>query len=234
MCPRAAEATSGTAWTRSVPTSSLALRVGYRAISAMMMSEPEPTEVKPTTMPPTTPTMTVGTIRRVDRGPALRQRRGRDRHDGERARRAGGRPRTIRPAAETSRAMPRAVRMASAPPRRCRATRADQHAAEGAGDGAEAEPLDQAEVYGAATQVDDRADRLHHRARHEVGGDRGQRRDIEEEHEHRRHQRAAAHAGETDDDADTERRRPREESRSSRRDDARSTFHSGAPQDFTR
>ena len=49
---RAAEATSGTACTRSVPTSSLALSVGYSAISAMMISDPEPTDVMPTTIPP--------------------------------------------------------------------------------------------------------------------------------------------------------------------------------------
>ena len=52
--------------------------------------------------------------------------------------------------------------------------------------------------------MDQRADRLHHRARHQVGGHRGERQDVEEEDEHRRHQRPAAHAGETDDDADTE------------------------------
>ena len=63
MWPSAAEATSGTACTRSVPTSSLARSVGYSHISAMMINEPLPTEVMPTTTPPTTPMTTVGSRR---------------------------------------------------------------------------------------------------------------------------------------------------------------------------
>ena len=59
-CPSAAAPTSGTACTRSVPTSWLARSTGYSISSAMMMSEPEPTLVMPTTRPPTAPMMTVG------------------------------------------------------------------------------------------------------------------------------------------------------------------------------
>ena len=49
----AAASTSGTAWTRSVPTSLIADSVGYSISSAIMMTEPEPpTDVIPTSSPP--------------------------------------------------------------------------------------------------------------------------------------------------------------------------------------
>ncbi len=57
-------------------------------------------------------------------------------------------------------------------------------------------------VDGLATPVDEDAGRLHEEGGHEVRGDRGRRRDAEEEYQHGRHQRAAAHAGQTDEEAD--------------------------------
>src|SRR6266511_4309109 len=77
-CPSAAAVTSGTAWTRSVPTRSLARRVGYSVRSTTMISEPEPTEVRPTTRPPTAPSSAVGSGRTRtgpgSPGPAARRR----------------------------------------------------------------------------------------------------------------------------------------------------------------
>src|SRR5699024_6123989 len=63
MCPMAAASASGTACTRSVPTSLAAARVGYMISIATMISDPEPTEVIPTNRPPTAPTISVGTGR---------------------------------------------------------------------------------------------------------------------------------------------------------------------------
>ena len=61
MWPSAAEATSGIACTRSVPTSWRVDSIGYRRSRATMITEPEPTEVMPTIKPPTIPMATVGT-----------------------------------------------------------------------------------------------------------------------------------------------------------------------------
>ena len=57
--PIAAAITSGTACTRSVPTSRSAARVGYSSMMHIMMTVPEPTEVMPTISPPMTPTSRV-------------------------------------------------------------------------------------------------------------------------------------------------------------------------------
>ena len=204
ICPSAADATSGTAWTRSVPTSSFALSVGYSAMSAMMINDPEPTDVMPTTMPPARP-----------------------RSDGRQAPESDGR-RTLGERIGASVAAPRVFNEPEVGANResCRGEQegdtegdandvlhllaaserlCDDHAAEGAGNRPETEPLDQAEVNGASAQVDDRAYRLHQRARDEVRGDGGQRRHIEKEHEHRGHERPASHAGQPHDDTDAER-----------------------------
>src|SRR5919106_2272337 len=53
--------------------------------------------------------------------------------------------------------------------------------------------------------MDDGADRLHHRTRHEIGGHGSKRRHAEEKHEDRGHECSAPHAGEADHDADAER-----------------------------
>jgi len=79
-----------------------------------------------------------------------------------------------------------------------------EHADEGGRHRADAEPPDERRVHRAPAQVDDGADRLHHRAGDQVAGDGGERVDAEEQHEDGRHQGAAAHAGEPDDDADAE------------------------------
>ena len=176
-CPIAAEATSGTACTRSVPTSSLALSVGYSAISAMMMSDPEPTEVMPTTMPPISPRTIVGTDPEVHRRLALRQR-------WRPAVAAAGvlQQPEVGPHREPERREQQGhperdpddlldlLALAQRP--------GDEHPAERARDRADAEPFHQPEVHRAAAQVDERADRLHYRARHQVGGHRGQRRHL--------------------------------------------------------
>ena len=62
MWPKAAEATSGMAWTRSVPTSSRDVSIGYSIIRQTMMSDPDPTEVIPTISPPTMPMRRVGVV----------------------------------------------------------------------------------------------------------------------------------------------------------------------------
>ncbi len=62
MCPSAADATSGTACTRSVPTSSDSLKVGYSISSRMIINEPEPTDVRPTISPPAMPMASVGSF----------------------------------------------------------------------------------------------------------------------------------------------------------------------------
>ena len=82
--------------------------------------------------------------------------------------------------------------------------------------------------------MDQRADRLHHRARNQVGRHRGERHDAEEEDEHRRHQRTPAHAGQTDDDADTEGGDRERKVEAHAETMLGVQFHSGAPQDFTR
>ncbi len=63
MCAMAALATSGTAWTRSVPTICDIGSAGYSSSNMMMISEPEPTEVSPTTRPPRIPMTSVGSGR---------------------------------------------------------------------------------------------------------------------------------------------------------------------------
>jgi hypothetical protein len=60
--PSAAEATSGTACTRSVPTNSDSLKLGYSIKSMMIISEPDPTEVRPTIRPPAIPISNVGSF----------------------------------------------------------------------------------------------------------------------------------------------------------------------------
>jgi hypothetical protein len=76
-----------------------------------------------------------------------------------------------------------------------------QHTAEGPGDRTHAQPSDQAQVHGAAPEVDKTADRFHEETGDDVAGHRRQRWDSEEHDEERGHQRPAAHAGQSDDDA---------------------------------
>ena len=65
---------------------------------------------------------------------------------------------------------------------------------------------DERPVDRAAPQVHEAAERLHHRARGEVAGDGGDRRNTEDQDQDRGHQRPATHAGEPHHDADTEAR----------------------------
>ena len=68
------------------------------------------------------------------------------------------------------------------PEERCR-DRADDH------------PLDQTTIHRPGTQVNGRTDRAHHDRGDQVAGNRGRRRDAEEQDQHRRHQRPAARTG---------------------------------------
>jgi hypothetical protein len=77
-----------------------------------------------------------------------------------------------------------------------------ERAGEGARDGSDAEPLHDAQVDGAASQVNEPSDRLHEETGHHVAGHRRERCHSEEEDQHRRHERTAAHAGEADDQPD--------------------------------
>ena len=61
--PSAAAPVSGTACTRSVPTSWLAPSNGYTNNSSTMIKDPEPTEVIPTMIPPSIPIATEGSGR---------------------------------------------------------------------------------------------------------------------------------------------------------------------------
>ena len=79
-----------------------------------------------------------------------------------------------------------------------------QHAGDGAGHAAEGQPLGDAEVDGALAQVPPAADGLRHRAVGEVGPDRHDRVDPDDEDQQRRHERAAADAGQPDEDPDAE------------------------------
>ena len=75
-------------------------------------------------------------------------------------------------------------------------------AEEGGRDRADHHPADQPQVDRPGAEVDERADRAHHERGDEVAGDRGRRRDPEQQDQHRRHQGAAAGAGHADEQAD--------------------------------
>ena len=63
MCAIAADVTSGTACTRSVPTNCAPRSWGYVSIRQTMMIEPDPTDVSPTSMPPIAPIRIVSGMR---------------------------------------------------------------------------------------------------------------------------------------------------------------------------
>ena len=111
----------------------------------------------------------------------------------------------MRPIAASRSATPSAVRTtcctSSPRPRGAR----DEHPAERAGDGPHAQPLHQPEMHRAPAQVNEGADRLHDRARHQVGRHRRERRDVKEQHQHRSHEGTTAHPGESHDDPDAKR-----------------------------
>ncbi len=164
-----------------------------------MMIEPDPTDVMPTMNPATAPRMMVGIGRGDDLGsghprralaegqsvlPHLEQR---PRHQ------PGGRQQQRQP----EQRLERRVELLAA-----RLEADEPGAEERRGHRPDAQQLDQLEVDRRVPQVNECARRLHHEARDEVAGDRGQRVGTEEEDEHRRHQRAAAHPREPDDDPD--------------------------------
>ena len=192
-CPSAAAATSGTACTRSVPTRSLARSFGYSASSATMIRDPEPTEVRPTIRPPAAPSSRVGTgrtvigaggpsPRRLRAGPGLEQQpaRGQQQRDAERHLDRVLHGRVVAEQAQ------------------------QQHPEKRRRYAARAQPADQSPVDRAAAGVHPAAERFHDRAGGQVAGDRGDRRDAEDQDQDGGHQCAAAHAGQADDDADAE------------------------------
>ena len=186
----AALATSGTAWTRSVPTICDIGSAGYSSSNMMMISEPEPTDVSPTTRPPRIPMTSVATGRTTTGVTSLWRRF-----------RIG---RTIRPVMTASSAIPSAVFMCdcSAGPASMRLRSMTPRNADGI-DPAISQATSRP-VHGAVAPVNGAADRLHDHRRHDVAGDGGQRLDVEEQHEDRRHERAAPHPGQADDEADEE------------------------------
>ena len=80
----------------------------------------------------------------------------------------------------------------------------EKDSGEGRGNRADDEPADQAEVDGAPVEVHERAHRLHGEGSHEIVGDGGQGRDVEDQNQQGGEQSAAAHAGQADDQADPE------------------------------
>ena len=78
----------------------------------------------------------------------------------------------------------------------------EDDAQEGGGDRSRHQPPRQSAVDGSVPEVDGTADRFHDERGHEVGRDRRQGLDLEQEDEDRRHQRPAAHAGQADGEAD--------------------------------
>ena len=173
----------------------------------MMISEPEPTDVMPTTRPPTMPTSTVRTGRR---------RHPRRRIDAGALHRPAGGPVGGPPTAGDE-VLVGADDQAG---RREQQRDAERHLGPllhaGAGPSARdtSTPPNAAGTEPRQSRPTSRRFTVPRRRctkpptgfitaeHHEVAGDRGQRRDAEEQHEHRGHQRAAAHAGHADDDAD--------------------------------
>jgi hypothetical protein len=198
-CPTAAEATSGTAWTRSVPTSSEERSIGYRSNNSTIISDPEPTEVMPTTSPPTTPLSTVGRGRKRNGSPGPgRTRRGRA-PAGPSGPGAGPWRRSKRQPPATP---PENLLDAGLNHRPVAQRPQHQHAGEGGRHRPDHQPADQPEVDGAAMQMDPATDGLHDHRGHQVAGNGGQRLDVERQHQDRGHQRAAAHPGQAHGEPD--------------------------------
>ena len=175
-----------------------------------MISEPEPTLVMPTTRPPDGAEQDGGERPHLDtgqRGPAAVDRAAHAGPGGGTAARviahaeegahnqAGDRQQER----DAERDLHRVLQRLAVAERLV-----DEYAGEGGRHAAQAEPAHQTPIHAAVSDVNEGADRLHHGARDQVAGDRGERRNAEEDHEYGRHQGAAAHAGQADDDADAE------------------------------
>ena len=115
---------------------------------------------------------------------------------------SAGRPAPSGPMAATSRAIPRASWITFCTWSPWPSGSCHQHTRERRRHRPDAQPADELEVDRAPPEMHEGTNRLHHRRRHQVAGDRSQWRHAEEQDEHGRHQRPAAHPRQPHDDPD--------------------------------